>query len=160
MNCKNANKLINRYIDGELSKSQSKELEFHLNSCSNCSKVYSKTKSSLDLLKPTSEIEEQAFYYTRLKQKMEDVNAPKESILSVFLSKKLLQPVIYLSSLILAVYIGILIGSGSSYQNSYSEVTIDEESYIESYAQYQYLNEIDIESIENIMLKDNNEDEN
>jgi len=143
-------------MDNELDVEQNIEVQKHLDTCANCYSLFIKVQGSLGLLKPNSEISEQTFYFTRLKQKMENKIIPKESVFAGFLSKKLVQPVIYLSSLILAVYIGILIGSGSVEQNSYTEVPNNDENYIESFAQHQYLNELDIEPIENLILSDNN----
>jgi anti-sigma factor RsiW len=157
MKCKEIHKLLHKFIDNELDVEQNIKVQKHLDTCANCHSLFIKVQSSFGLLKPNSEISEQAFYFTRLKQKMENKITPKESIFAGFLSKKLVQPVIYLSSLILAVYIGILIGSGSVEQNSYTEVhNNDENYYIESFAQHQYLNELDIEPIENLLLSDNN----
>lgn len=154
MKCKDINKLFPLYLDNKLSDKELSLFKEHLNSCKSCSALYVKINSSLDLLKPTKDIPEQAFYYTRLKQKMENDLAKKESPLSILLSKKILQPIMYLSSIILAVYIGILIGSGSVKQNTYSQSLDNEESYIESFAQYQYFNDLEIETIENIILSD------
>jgi anti-sigma factor RsiW len=154
MNCKELKNIIPNYLDNELSKKQIIEFNNHLSSCAECSRVYTKTKETLDLLKPKAEIDEQAFYFTVLKQKMESRNIPEESIFATLLSRKLVQPMIYLSSLIIAVYIGILIGSstGSSVQNQFSDLSSDENNYIKTYTEYQYLNDSEIETIENLLI--------
>ncbi|MCK5170366.1 MAG: zf-HC2 domain-containing protein [Bacteroidales bacterium] len=155
MNCKEFIKIIPNYIDKKLSEEQIEEFQNHMNSCSNCSVLYQKLNITFDLLKPKTEIAEQAFYFTRLKQKMENRNSPKESIFVSLLSRKLVQPVIYLASLIIAVYIGILIGSGSATQNQYSELNDDDKDYIQTFAEYQYLNDFEIEPIENLLIDEN-----
>ena len=156
MNCKEFKKIIPDYIDDKLSEEQIEEFQNHMNSCSDCSFLYQKLNNTLDLLKPKAEITEQAFYFTRLKQKMENRNSPKESIFISLLSRRLVQPVIYLASLIIAVYIGILIGSGSATQNQYSELNNDDKDYIQTFAEYQYLNDFEIEPIENLLIDDDN----
>lgn len=158
MNCKELVKILPDYIDDKLSEKQLEDFLNHTNSCVNCASLSRKLTNSLDLLKPTAEIKEQAFYFTRLKQRMENKNILKESILISFLSKKLVQPIIYLTSLIIAVYIGILIGSGSVSQNQFSELNSNDKDYIETFAEYQYLNDFEIEPIENLLLNDNNTD--
>ena len=161
MNCKELKNIIPKYIDNELSEKRIKEFNNHINSCEDCSRVYNKLKNTLDLLKPRAEIEEQAFYFTRLKQKMENRNKPKESVLVNLLSRKLVQPMIYLSSLIIAVYIGILIGSstGSNGQNQISDLNNNENNYIKTYIEYQYLNDFEIESIENFLMDEDSLDQ-
>jgi hypothetical protein len=105
-------------------------------------------------LKPTTEITEQPFYYTRLKQRMENRTAATESIFNHIQIRKVLQPLLYLSSLILAVYIGILIGSSSAIPNQFSELNSQDKSYIEEFADNNYLNDFKIEPIENLFLVD------
>lgn len=156
MNCKNFKKILPDYIDKKLSEKQIEEFENHIAYCSDCSILYQKLNNTFDLLKPKAEIAEHSFYFTRLKQKMENRNSPKESIFISFFSKKLVQPAIYLASLIIAVYIGILIGSGSVTQNQYSELNNGNEDYIQTFAEYQYVNDFEIEPIENLLIDNNN----
>jgi len=79
---------------------------------------------------------------------MENRFTINESFLHTILTKKVLQPLLYLASIIIAVYIGILIGSGTPNSNKYSEISKTDTSYIELFAQYQYINEMELESIE------------
>jgi hypothetical protein len=154
MNCKELKNIIPNYLDNELSEERTIEFNNHISLCRDCFQVYTKIKGTLNLLEPKAEINEQAFYFTRLKQKMESRNVPKESIFASLLSRKLVQPMIYLSSLIIAVYIGILIGSstGSSVLNQFSDLSNDENNYIKTYTEYQYLNDSEIETIENLLI--------
>ena len=155
MNCREIEKILPKYIEEKLSSEQNHEVLNHIDSCNDCSILYHKLIKTLSLLKPTSEIQEQPFYYTRLKQKMENQKEIMVSFLHPTLLKKLMQPAIYLVSLFLAVYIGILIGSGSSYQNKYSNVKEDNKDYIEIFAEYQYMNDFEIETIENLLIENN-----
>jgi len=155
MNCKELKKILPDYTNKKLSKSQIDEFLNHLNSCSECTKIYKRYNNTLGLLKPKAEIDEQAFYFTRLKQKMENENPIKESLFIKLLSKKIIQPAIYLTSLFIAVYIGILIGSGSATPTQFSEYSNDTD-YIQTFSEYQYFNDYDIEPIENLFLADNN----
>ncbi|MFC2151913.1 zf-HC2 domain-containing protein [Bacteroidota bacterium] len=154
MNCKEINKLIPDYLDNILTKDQAIEFQKHLNSCSKCIKLIEQVKSSYSLLKPTKNISEPAFYYTRLKQKMENMYAPKESIFKSALSRKVFQPIIYLASLVIAVYIGILIGSNPTTADQFSENNTDNIDYLETFAEYQYLNDFETEPIENLIIED------
>lgn len=156
MDCKEFKKLIPNYNDVKISSKQTEKFQIHLNSCSNCSILFHKYIKTMELLKPKADIEEQAFYFTRLKQRMENHYSQKRSILSNLLLRRLIQPAIYLGSLILAVYVGILIGSSSVNQNQYSELKYEDTDFIQSYAEYQYVNDFEIEPIENLFF-DNKE---
>jgi|GEM_PF-629144 len=156
MNCKEVDKKISMFIDGELSKENTNLIKSHLDECSECSKKYMYVIDTLNLLKPTKNIEEKAFYYTRLKQRMENKESQKISIFEQLFNKKLLQPALYLSSVIIAVFIGIQIGSYSSNTNIYSELNIEEQDYIKVFSENKFLNDFELESIENTLINNDN----
>ncbi|OFX19248.1 MAG: hypothetical protein A2041_06280 [Bacteroidetes bacterium GWA2_31_9b] len=158
MNCKDFKYDIAKYLDGELNSEKSIQFMDHLKKCSSCNLIFEKTRNTLAELKPRERIPEQAFYYTRLKQRMENQKELQESIIHQVLTKKLIQPLVYLASIIIAVYIGILIGSGTTNTNQYSETTQKDTSFVNTYAKYQYVNEIEIESVEKNFLSDNVEE--
>jgi predicted anti-sigma-YlaC factor YlaD len=154
MDCKEVKQVLCDYMENNLTERPQIQIKSHLDSCDSCSKIYQKLNQSLELLKPTSEIPEQAFYFTRLKQKMENKNSGKESILFILFSRKIIQPVIYLASLVIAVYIGILIGSSSPTRNQYSELESINKDPLETFAEYNYLNDLEIETIENMIIEE------
>lgn len=156
MKCKQVKILLPDFINKNLTKDKSNLIEKHLVTCDECKKLYLRLNASLSLLKPKKDIPEQAFYYTRLKSKMEENVTSKENIVSKIFNRKILQPVLYLSSIILAVYIGILIGSSSNNQNNLSVIEETEKSYTEIFAEYQYLNGFEIETLENEYMDENN----
>ncbi|MFC2104652.1 hypothetical protein ACFLS4_04790, partial [Bacteroidota bacterium] len=127
----------------------------HLDSCPDCLSLYQKLSKSFDLLKPKAEIVNQPFYFTRLKQNMENMHVPRESIIKIVLSRKVFQPIIYLASLVIAVYIGILVGSSSTEPNQFSESNNNDViDYLQTFAEYQYLNDFETEPIENLIIED------
>lgn len=152
MNCKRVEKILPQYIQETLSEEESMKLKSHLDSCTQCTNLYNKLLKTLALLKPKAEIQEQAFYYTSLKQKMENRYKQHEPIINKLLVRKILQPTMYLTSLIIAVYIGILIGSTSPNQNQFSDLNSESTDYIKIFAEYQYLNDLEIEAIENNLI--------
>ena len=155
MNCEELKNIITDYIFNKLSEKRIEDFNNHLKSCEDCNRLYNNVKNTFGLLKPKSEIDEQAFYFTKLKQKMETKNAPKESIFSGLLTRKFVQPIIYLSSIIIAVYMGILIGSniGTNELTQFTELKEDD-NYIKTYTEYQYLNDFEIETIENLFINE------
>ncbi|MFW5721637.1 MAG: hypothetical protein ACOCWW_04570, partial [Bacteroidota bacterium] len=135
------------------------EIDKHLIKCPECSALYAKLAQTLNHLNDKDTLPEQPFYYTRLKQRMENKKEQAETVWSNGIAKKILQPALYLASLILAVYIGILIGSGTnSYETKLAENEPTDNDYIEAFVEYQYLNDFQIESIENAMISNDNEE--
>ena len=149
MNCKDVIKIIPDYINNNLESKKSEQVKEHLTNCSECNYIYQNSIKSFDYLKHQKIIPKQAFYYTRLKQKMENLSDKKYNREGFLTKQKILQPLLYLSSIILAVYIGILIGSNSNTENQYSTNEINNENYIEVFSKSQYLNDFEMESLEN-----------
>jgi len=87
---------------------------------------------------------------------MENKESQKISIFEQLFNKKLLQPALYLSSVIIAVFIGIQIGSYSSNTNIYSELNIEEQDYIKVFSENKFLNDFELESIENTLINNDN----
>jgi len=159
MKCNKIHKILYRYHLGELSPQLKEKIDKHLINCPECSAIYTKMVQTLNHFNDKDTIPEQPFYYTRLKQRIENKKEKTESVWSNGLVKKILQPTIYMASLVLAVYIGILIGSGTG--NSESRLAKNEaleDDYIEAFAQYQYLNDFQIESIENVLVSEEEKD--
>lgn len=154
MNCKQIHKLLPEYMDQNLSKERSILVRKHVENCEDCAMLYNKLQQSLNFLKPTSEIPDQPFYYTRLKQRMENRMETNVSLVYQGIKNKILQPLIYLTSLVIAVYIGILIGSNSSMPNQLTNLNLQEQKYIEEFVEYNYLNDLEIEPIETLFLVD------
>jgi len=159
MNCKEVDKKISMFIDGELSNENINLIKSHLDECSECSKKHIYLIDSLNLLKPTKNIEENAFYYTRLKQRMENIEFQKSSMFKRLFTNRLMQPVLYLSSVIIAVFIGIQIGSYSNNTNIYSELNVEEQDYIKVYSENKFLNDFELESLENTLIYNDNSTE-
>ena len=151
MNCNDVNKELTEFIEGKLSSGKHNLIKSHIDNCKICSVSYQNLVNSLSLLKPTKNIEEQAFYYTRLKQKMENRTEANTSILDVLLGKKTMQVSLYLASVVIAVFIGIQIGSYSNNTNQLSELNQDED-YIQEFSKNQYLNDLEQETLEGVLI--------
>src|SRR6056297_1156834 len=158
MKCNQIHKKFYPYHLGDLSAQEKEDMDKHLANCPDCLALYQKYAQTISYLNDKETLPEHPFYYTRLKQRMENRKmAPKSRWEHVF-AKKVLQPVIYLGSLFLAVYIGILIGSGTGYQSNLANNEPLDEDYIEAFAEYQYMNDFEIESIENVLASGEGED--
>ncbi|HAN17727.1 MAG: hypothetical protein A2X13_08235 [Bacteroidetes bacterium GWC2_33_15] len=160
MNCKNVKNKIPDYIEGKLPEDIYREITGHIQNCTECTALVENLNKTLSSFSKNERIPEQPYYFTRLKQRMENNTKNQESFVHVLLTKKIVQPAIYLASLVIAVYIGILIGSGTTNSTQYSESTQKADtSYIKTYAQYQFVNDLEIESVEKNMVSGNTEPE-
>jgi len=154
MDCHKIQNILPEYIEGNLMNKSSEEVLLHLDNCVKCNKVYSQLLLTIKQLKPKAEITEQPFYYTRLKQRIENNEAKRSvPILNPYF-KKVMQPLVYAATIIIAVYVGILIGSGSSGLNPYTSFESNSQEYIEDFANYNYVNDLEIETIETLFLAD------
>lgn len=158
MKCKQIHKNLYQYHERNLSVDLKDIIDEHLNNCPECYAIYTKFAQTINHLKDKDSIPEQPFYYTRLKQRMENKKAKQESVSDIVWAKKILQPAIYMASLVLAVYIGILIGSGTNYDKKIAENELVSDDYLEAFAEYQYLNDFQIESIENVLITEDEEE--
>ena len=154
MNCHKIQKILPDYIESDLKSKSAEEVFLHLGNCATCNKMHSQLLITIQQLKPKSEIAEQPFYYTRLKQRMEN-NRVKRSLPSLNPNlKKVLQPLVYAATIIIVVYVGVLIGSSSSGISQYSGFELKDKEYIEDFADYNYINDLEIEPIETLFLTD------
>lgn len=152
MNCKEFKKNLPLYFDEVLCPDNKKEFEVHLNSCSECSLLFKKVSGSLSILRAKKEIKEQAFYYTKLKQRMLN-QVEKKTFIQSTIFKRSMQLSAYFASIAIAVFIGIFIGSSSN-KIQYSDINYESKDYLKSYVEYQYLNDFEMENEDNILLTD------
>jgi predicted anti-sigma-YlaC factor YlaD len=151
MKCKEVNRKLSKFIEDKLSQNDNILIKSHIDNCKMCSSNYNNLVNTLNLLKPTKNIEEQAFYYTRLKQKMENKIELKTSIFDLILGKKIMQASLYLTSIVIAVFIGIQIGSYSNGNDQLSNLS-EEEDYIQVFSETQYLNDFEQENLESTLV--------
>jgi len=148
MNCSKVHKKILQYIDGELTGDENQAVEQHLESCNDCQKLYQKMRVSWNNLQE-EKIPYQPFYYTRLKQRMENEAERKTNRFK----KLVLQPAIYVIVLGFGIYIGILLGTGLQPTNAtVADADTTETEYIRDYAESQYWNGMELEKIEKEFL--------
>jgi anti-sigma factor RsiW len=149
MKCSEVHKLLFRYLDGELSEDKIKQVKAHLETCASCHSIYKNAREAWNGLKEDKR-PYQPFFYTRLKQRME--NRKTRSIPDFSrIGKTILQPAIYFVVLGLGIYIGVYLGQGLKSQNETASTT-GQTNYIENYAKNQYLNGMELEIVEQEML--------
>ena len=144
MNCKNLHKEIIFYLENELDEKKQREVEAHLGSCPDCKAFADDLKTTLNLMGNVEPIEDDPFFYTRLKAKLENSAIHQPPLLWVKLQASL-RPV-FLGMLLLAgVFSGIKIG-----QHHFLPKASQQVSQLELVP---YFNELDVESIESFLME-------
>ncbi len=144
MDCKQIEKNILFFIDKELSVANNIAFNAHLNNCEHCKlKVenISATYQSFDIVEDKLD---DPYFYTRLKQKLENNNTK-----TPYFVKRILQPASLVSLLLLGIFTGIFIGSQYKSINSTSEEIRN--SQIKTYAEENYLTELDNDNYEYLL---------
>ncbi|MGM0498476.1 MAG: zf-HC2 domain-containing protein [Bacteroidota bacterium] len=151
MKCNKVHKNLLFYIDGELSSDKTEEIYNHLMQCSECRKLYKQIAGVWNSAKE-EKIPYQPFFYTRVEQGLKNNKAKEQSILKRY-GKVILQPAIYFIVLGLGIFIGVQLGQGvqSQQQVSSNEVSSRQE-FIEAYADSNFINGMQLESLETEMV--------
>lgn len=149
MKCSEVHRRLFQYLEEELSEKEQKHIQEHLETCELCYSIYTHTREALYDAKK-ERIPYQPFFYTRLKQRMEDRKVKFAPGLQRT-GRILLQPGIYFAVLGLGIYMGIQLGRGLEPQSTTAAQT-EQADYIETYIQSQYLNGMELETIEQEML--------
>lgn len=151
MKCNKIHKNLIFYIDGELSPDITKEIQEHLMLCGKCKKLYEKMAGAWNVSNE-GRIPYQPFFYTRVKQGLENSREKKQAMLKRY-GKVIFQPVIYFIVLGLGIFIGIQLGQGvySSQQMSNNEISSQQE-FIEAYADSNYIDGMKLEALETEMI--------
>jgi hypothetical protein len=144
MDCKQIEKNIIFYIDKEMSSEKNIDFISHLNHCEKCNVLVENITKTIDSTDIKSNIPDDYYFYTRLKQKMDSKSIP-----TPFFSKRILQPIALFSLLIIGGYMGIFIG------NQYKSISMTTEdnrtTQIKSYAEENYLIEMSNENFESLL---------
>jgi predicted anti-sigma-YlaC factor YlaD len=156
MKCKDVDKNLIFYLDGELSSEQEKEITEHLGQCSKCRKLYSRLAEVWGH-QETEKIPYQPFFFTRVKEGVKNKKGTQAKSLKKY-GKLILQPAIYFIVLGLGIFIGVQLGQGISSNPQMSDSNISaQQEIIEAYADSNYINGMQLETLENEMLAQENE---
>jgi hypothetical protein len=148
MNCKQVENNLLFFIDNELSIEMTNSFELHIAECKHCKQLYDNVKASLQIINTEKTLDDDFYFYTRLKQRME--NKKNNSGIVNFLPKSVLQPIAIVCLLVIGVFAGVNIGNKYN-ANNYS--LSDEEtrvSLLNSYSEETYIVEIGNENMESL----------
>lgn len=145
MRCKDVHTRLLDYAEGNLSEEEREQVSRHLQECEACSKLYPDMKEAWQMAREEN-IPHQPFFYTRVRQRLEEErNRGVPASRPAF--RTLLQPALFFLVLGLGIAIGIQLGKGVGPRGTIT-ASNQQGDYLESYAQDQYWNGFQIESLE------------
>ncbi len=150
MNCKEVHKNLIFYIEKELNAKTQSKIHEHINACVSCKKLYEEIKNTLEIINSKEKNKSYPFFFTRIQQKVGELNSSeiKTGFLPSF--TKALKPVTLAILLAFGIFLGINLGNKYK-TNNYTE---SNENLIQAYANEYYVNELNEEIIETFLLND------
>ena len=155
MKCSEIQKKLIFYIEKELEKTSALEIESHLSKCKKCNSIFNEMNKTYSILNNVEQLNPNPFFYTRLSEKIKEIDNKENQIIFRPSFIKILQPIVVSFVLIVSVVLGIVIGNEfSQNSNIFENIT---ETEIQVYSDNFYLNEIDEESFENFLINGKSE---
>jgi len=146
MNCKEAEKYMLFFNENELASDLADSLETHMAECAHCAGLYENIKACMLSIKPDKQVEADFYFYTRLKQRLE--NKKRSKTFPEFIPKPILQAIAISCLLAIGIFTGIKIGVNYDSNNALTEET--RTSQLTSYSQDTYIADISNEQIESL----------
>ena len=144
MNCKEVNKNLIFFIEGELQPEKETELQEHLKDCLDCNALFMNLKETMAIITTEKETRPNPFLYTRIQEEISNLEEPRK----VFVLKpnfiNILQPVTLSFLLLTGVIFGISLGNSFQYQTPGQSMVYQSDEF--------YLNDLQQETIETFLL--------
>ena len=152
MNCEKVHKNLIFFIEKELSTTQMLEMEDHISQCSNCNYLYNELRNTMDLIHIEKEEPINSFFYTRLQQRIADLEINKTVQVFKPALLRIFQPIAIVMLLGFGIFMGVIIGTRFIEE---TQTVQNEDTRLESlqtFADAYFLNEMEEESIETFYL--------
>lgn len=121
MNCKKVKQNLIFLAEGSLQPEQAASMHQHLEHCVTCNHVYTEVLQTLAVIEADNQIKVDPWFAGRLEQQFVNLQTEKNSrLIKLKTAYRLLRVVPVAASLLIALWIGILIGSELSLQLSSS----------------------------------------
>jgi predicted anti-sigma-YlaC factor YlaD len=150
MKCNKLYKDLILYAEDSLAPGRKKEINKHLSECVICHNFINDLIHALEIIDKEKKIETNPFLYSRILNKINNYEQSAHTFR--VLALKILRPVIIVLLILSGIFSGIKLGS--SYSSNYSDE--DSELQIITY----YLNDLQHEPVETILLSEELEIEN
>jgi predicted anti-sigma-YlaC factor YlaD len=150
MKCKNIQRNLIFYLEGDLTRERREEIKDHLGECGICRNLADNLASNLKIIENEKTLQPNSFLYTRINEKINNYHYKQNAFITY--TVKILRPAIISFFIAFGIFAGIKLGAyfKSKYINNTSELQI--ETY--------YLNDMEHESVETALLSDAFETEN
>lgn len=145
MNCKQVENNLLFYIDNELSEEMSTSIYTHINACEHCMHLHENLKSTFQLIEKEKIQPDDFYFYTRLQQRMENQSLKGKT--TVFLQKRILQPIAVFCLLTIGIFAGIKIGNQYNTNNIEISAESNRISQLNAYSEESFIAEINDEKI-------------
>jgi len=144
MNCKEVNKNLIFYIDGELKPEKETEIQEHLMNCKDCNILFLNLKESMAIITQEKEAKPNPFLFTRIQEEISNLEEPRKAYILRPNFIKVLQAVTLSLLLVVGVIFGISMGNSIQYQTPEQSMVYQSDEF--------YLNDLQQETIEAFLL--------
>ncbi|MBS3807759.1 MAG: zf-HC2 domain-containing protein [Bacteroidales bacterium] len=145
MKCKKVHTRLLSFYEGTLPQGEMEQVKRHLDQCETCRQLYHQILASWKMA-GEERIPYQPFFYTRVRQRMANQSRPAGSRVR-HLARTAIQPALFFVVLGLGITIGIQLGKGIGSQQT-AQVENQQNEYLEAYAENQFWNGFQLESLE------------
>ena len=143
MKCNSVHKNLIFFLEKELPVSEMEQVKQHLNECADCALFAAEMKSTLRILENDKVSDENPFFYTRVKARLE--NQHNEQLVARPVLLRILQPVAFSILLLLGIYGGFKLGETP--RNTLVSSTLSEQGMVP------FWNEMEAEPIESFLME-------
>lgn len=131
MKCKRVKRRLSAFLDDELKEKEKKEVKWHLEGCSSCSKELEGLSFSWDILLKLEPVEPPPYIIQRT---IAEVTAGKEKM--PWWQEILLRPATVMAIIVLGILIGGLLGQSLYLNNNYPGEEFAVSIYLDSFAEF------------------------
>lgn len=143
MKCKKVHNKLIFFLEKELPVSEMDQVQLHLNECSECALFAAEMKNTLQILDSDKVRDENPFFYTRVKARLENQDEKQPEVRPVL--ARVLQPMAFSILLLLGIYGGFKLGETP--KETLAESSLSKQEMVP------YWNELEAEPIESFLME-------
>ena len=143
MKCNKVHNKLIFFLEKELPVSEMEQVQKHLDECSECALFAAEMKNTLSILDSDKVRDENPFFFTRVKARLE--NQAEEQLSARPVLTRVLQPVAFSIILLLGIYGGFKLGQAP--KTDFADNSLSEQEMVP------YWNELDAEPIESFLME-------
>jgi hypothetical protein len=155
MNCKETKENLIFYVDGSLNPAESSQFQKHLEGCDECRSSYLFLKNTLRVIEKEKTRDTNPYFSMKVMERLKIQSGPKQ-ISGYFSFDRIYKPSLAFLLTGLAIYAGILLGGSFSQKFERNSSMDSRTEQFQTVADAYFLNDLEIENIETILITDNN----